>query len=101
MICLDTIVQDKSMHLECNHVFHTACMLKYISYSKGSVACPICRKQILNMPQDTQYSEITVQPMFPDSVVTSQHRTDRTARILSGISILVLFGFFLYAGSSH
>ena len=105
MICLDTVAEDKSMHLECSHVFHTACMLKYIAYSKDSVNCPICRKQILKLSQPVtqeaqHYREITIHPMFPDSGET-QRRTDRASRVLSGIGILILVGFWLYAGSSN
>lgn len=107
VICLDTVQEDRSMHLECRHVFHTQCMLKYIAHSsKNPVTCPICRKEIVNLspPQaDQHYREITVRPMFPDSdeVPGRQRCNDRTSRVLSGIGILVLVGFWLYAGSSN
>lgn len=110
VICLDPISRDRSMHLECNHVFHTSCMLNYISSSmKNMVQCPVCRRDVVNLAPSQRgfvaqeripmsQVSVTVQPMFPDSEVQGPERSgciQRTPRLVSGLGIALLFGFWV------
>eukprot|EP00403_Amphidinium_massartii_P037723 CAMPEP_0178442104 /NCGR_PEP_ID=MMETSP0689_2-20121128/37951_1 /TAXON_ID=160604 /ORGANISM="Amphidinium massartii, Strain CS-259" /LENGTH=220 /DNA_ID=CAMNT_0020065557 /DNA_START=61 /DNA_END=720 /DNA_ORIENTATION=- len=45
-ICLEEFASDtKVVMLPCNHVFHTACALKWVG-RRGSGQCPLCRAEI-------------------------------------------------------
>jgi hypothetical protein len=37
---------NKSVILECNHIFHTGCFTKYIKHRPSTITCPICRTHI-------------------------------------------------------
>ena len=49
-ICLEMIDDDYKI-LECNHIFHNSCFMKYCIFKRENITCPLCRTELL---QDTQ-----------------------------------------------
>jgi hypothetical protein len=48
-ICLDTLNNNNSVILECNHDFHLICIMKHIIINRQSnriIKCPLCRTDI-------------------------------------------------------
>lgn len=46
VICLDARAEEESVRLACGHVFHTACVARWL---RVSVSCPTCRAGVLEM----------------------------------------------------
>ena len=52
-ICFDDINPSKNCIItECNHTFHSSCMLKSIVH--GNFDCPCCRFELAEMPEDEE-----------------------------------------------
>lgn len=45
-ICLDTINSDDKYTLECNHIYHTKCIVDWFRKSTGN--CPLCNDNPIN-----------------------------------------------------
>lgn len=110
VICLDPISKERSMHLDCNHVFHTSCMLRYIAASlKNRVQCPVCRRDVIDLSpalggcvaqEAFPQVSVTVSPMLPEGATDGgpgRASTERTSRMLSGIGLALLFGLWVFA----
>ena len=55
-ICFDDINPSKNCIItECNHTFHSSCMLKSIVH--GNFDCPCCRFELAEMPEDEEDDE--------------------------------------------
>ena len=46
-ICLDDVVYDEELRLECTHTFHKECLA-----GLQNKVCPLCRKEMTNLPSD-------------------------------------------------
>lgn len=105
-ICLDSKSESKHKEyitLECNHVFHAACIIQYFSMNNEHL-CPICRHQstlnfplILNIP----FNQIAVNDddeiIDYNNTIVSRNQIRKYTLIITPIVILMSgFGFITY-----
>lgn len=74
-ICMDDICQDTNrVTTECNHTFHTSCLMKSISHN--GFGCPYCRTKMAEEMDDDDDSEYQdenefAEELFDDNALTS------------------------------
>lgn len=67
--CLETIWKNECVKLNCNHVFHTECLIKWVNPT-----CPICRTSIIidKYIKATCKFDINTLPQHMYNIITSQ-----------------------------
>jgi len=74
-ICMDDICQDTNrVTTECNHTFHTSCLMKSISHN--GFGCPYCRTKMaeeIDDDDDSEYQDENefAEELFDDNALTS------------------------------
>jgi hypothetical protein len=72
-ICMDPIEEKNKVITECNHCFHTSCLMKNVAHNGFS--CPYCRDAMAEEPEsDEEYDEFSIDeeeegPDYNDNVL--------------------------------
>ncbi len=108
VICLDALDNTATSTTECKHVFHTACLCKYVATYNDkniNVPCPICRAPIVHVPTNPSVqciiNHVPVENGHTDqSGSGSGSGLDVFIRVCTSCGVLLFLGLFVYMNTS-
>lgn len=72
-ICYEAITNVNCVTTECCHTFHASCLFKNMT---NNVDCPLCRKELVDVPEDDEETEYETEEEDDESEYDSDENTD-------------------------
>ena len=97
-ICFEPIMMKNREKLECGHVFHNACIVKWLSTQVGQCTCPTCRHpvnldyrsklKIVRVNRDSRDGELTALSTLLQFMTEIDRMSDRAEALSRSLPVM-------------